>query len=370
MKSPSAGTIAPRTLVPRLLGLLLMAGVTGTPSGAWPNTDTGKPVAVARAVLISYDAAVYEYKRSRGHNVTLGLENPMPEVLAGWRGVPLPTACGWLTEHLVHDPADLQARPLLAQLLGRQGKSDEAARVLEAHVERHPADADGWNALGVACARLPGPRALARKLTCYEKATSLDPKNAGAWANLCNARAAAGRPREAVEAGLRAVALRQHYVYAWMNLGVAYGLLEDGPREKDAYRHSIEVPADFEKCPFARFNLALCYEKDKAYAEAVRWYQDALRVGLPEGPRSRRAALFHYNLGRALYLAGQYVEATRAATEALKIDPKLPEPTSLLGHLFEKAGQKNLSRKMFVKATQLLAKYGPSQPDEPQRHGE
>lgn len=58
------------------------------------------------------------------------------------------------------------------------------------------------------------------------------------------------------------------------------------------------------------------------------------------------------------------------SNEALKIDPKLPEPNSLLGHLFEKTGQKDLSRKMFVKATQLLAKYGPSQPDEPLRHGE
>ena len=307
---------------------------------------------------------------TRGHNVTLQVEDPMPEVLAAWRGVPLAAGTGWLVELLGRQPEHPSARLIMAQLLARQGRAAEAAAALEEHVRRHPADAAGWNALGVASARLSGEDARARKLVCYERATQLDPAHAPGWANLCNALAAAGRARESVAAGLKAVALRPQYVYAWMNLGVSYGILGDAPREKDAYRHAIEVPATDEKCPFARFNLGLCHEKDRDYASAVRWYRDALRVGLPQGPRSRHAALFHYNLGRALYLAGQYSEATREANAALEIDSKLPEPYSLLGHLFEKAGQPGPSRRMFTVATRLLARYGPSNPNQPQRHGE
>lgn len=344
--------------------LLLGAAALVGPAGAWPDR-----VGLAAAALTRYDAAVRAHKLARGANVTLQLEDPMPEVLAQWRDVPLDEAARWVVTRLTREGSERSWRPLLAQLYGRQGRASEAVAVLEEHVKLFPDHAEGFNALGVACARL-GAAGAGRKLACYEQTVKLDPKNATGWANLCNALAAAGKPREAVAAGLHAVSLRAHYVYAWMNLGVAYGLLNDAPREKEAYRNAIEVPPGYEQCPFARFNLGLCYEKDKDYAAAVALYRDALRVGLPQGPGSRHAALFHHNLARALFLAGDYAAATGEATEALKIEPRLPEPHSLLGHLFEKAGQPAASRRMFVIATRLLKKYGASAPDAPLRHGE
>lgn len=329
-----------------------------------------EPVAFARGVLEGYDLAVKCWKRDRGHNVTLELDDPVPEVLRAWQGVPLGTAAAKLREALSRNPDDPAAGPLLAALEGRQGRAREAAAALETHVARHPRDAAGWNALGVACARLGGAGAAARKLDCYRRATELAPTDATAWANLGNALAAAGRPAEAIRPGLNATRLRRNYVYAWMNLGRAYGLLGERGREKEAYRRAIEVPPESEQCPFARFNLALCHEEEKSYGEAVRWYRDALAVGLPQGPKSRAAALFHHNLARALYHAGEYAAAAREANAALAIAPTLPEPYSLLGHLYALAGQAEPSRKAFRKATKLLAVHGPSAPDAPLRHAE
>lgn len=178
----------------------------------------------------------------------------MPEVLASWEGASLPKACQRLRDLLEKQPKHPTARLVLAQLESRQGHMGVAADELEDHLIFHPDDAAAWNQLGVACSRMEGSknRALARaatkrKLEAYRKATSLDPKDATAWANLCNALTTTGQPTEAIEAGKQAVALREHYVYGWMNLGVAYGLLERTEEEKDAYRHAIEVPAHEEK---------------------------------------------------------------------------------------------------------------------------
>lgn len=335
--------------------------VLGAPS------STTDPVAAARRVLADYDAHVKAFKLSRGANVTLQLDDPDLEANRAWRGSKLVDAIRWLREALEQNPQHPTARLTLAALLGRRAELSVAADELEEHVKRHPADAHAWNALGVASSRAGRPE---RKLECYRKATALDPNEPSAWANLGNALAVAGKVDDAIAAGLKAVALRPGYVYAWMNLGVAYGMKGDRTAEKNAYLKAVEVPPDAEQCPFARFNLGLCYEQEKRYEEAVRWYRDALRVGLPQGPKSRQAALFHHNLARALYFAGHYPHAAREATEALKIDKRLPEPHSLLGHLFQKAGKAEESRKMFLIATQLLKQYGASSPDTPQRHFE
>ena len=348
------------------VALLLFTLVTGGGALAAPSVP-GDPVAAARRVLVDYDAHVRAFKLARGHNVTLQLDDPDLEANAAWRGSRLVDAIRWLREALDKNPRHPTARLTLAQLLGRRAELSPAADELEEQVKRHPADAASWNALGVASAR--AGRA-ARKLECYRRAIALDQSDASARANLCNALAAAGKSAEAIAAGQQAVALRPGYVYAWMNLGIAYGQLGDRKAEQEAYLKAVQVPADAEQCPFARFNLALCYEQEQAYDEAVRWYRDALRVGLPQGPRSRQAALFHHNLARALYRAGQFPEAAREATEALKIDRTLPEPHSLLGHLFEQAGRPDEARRMYVIATRLLQKYGASRSDVAQRQAE
>ncbi|MBI3892824.1 MAG: tetratricopeptide repeat protein, partial [Candidatus Wallbacteria bacterium] len=324
----------------------------------------------ARATLERYDRAVREYKAAHGANVTLQLDDPCPAVLSTPAAAPLSAAVAALERVVESPPEQPQARVVLAQMFQRQGRAARAVEQLEAHVKAHPADAAGWNALGVALARRGGPGALERKIQCYRESTRLAPADPAAWANLCNALAMLGKAAEAIPAGLKATALRPHYVYAWMNLGVAYGNLGDDKQEEAAYLSAIRVPATEEKCPFARFNLGLCYEKRNQYPQAVAWYHDALRVGLPQGPQSREAALFHHNLARALFRKGDYPEATLEASEALRIAPNLPEAYSLLGHLFRKAGDEASSRRMFLRATKLLAKFGPSNPDVATRHAE
>ncbi len=349
---------------------LLLAVTAGLAAGRAAEGSGSDEVAAARAVLSTYDDAVRAQKVRSGANVTLQLDDPCPEVLSTPKAAPLSHAVDTLTRLVLREPGHPQARIVLAQGLERMGHFGPAVEQLEAHVKLHPGDAAAWNSLGVALSRRGGKGSLERKLECYRQSTKLEATNPAAWANLCNALTMAGRPDEAIAAGLRATKLKPQYVYAWMNLGVAYGIKGDAEQEEKAYLAAIQVPATEEKCPFARFNLGLCYERRKQYPQAIAWYRDALRVGLPQGPRSREAALFRHSLARVLYQNGDYTEATFEAAEAIQTAPNLPEPYSLLGHLLEQAGDKAASRRMFVKATQLLEKFGPSHPERVTRHAE
>lgn len=353
----------------RGLALALLLGMGAHARGAAVPAEPAA-VTVAQAALVAYDSAVRQFKLSHGHNVTLQLDDPCPQLLSSPAARPLSAALDQLATLLDAEASHPRARPVQAAILMRLGRNSDAIACLHEQVRRYPDDAPAWNLLGIALARRGAAGDLERRLDCYRRAAALAPGDATAWANLCNALGAAGRNEGALEAGRRAVALRPSYVYAWMNLGVSFGELGREAEEESAYLAAIRVPPSEERCPFARFNLALLYERQGRLAQAATWYRDALRVGLPQGPASKQAASFHYNLARALYRQGTFADSAFEAAEAARLAPEMPEAASLLGHLFARAGDLDASRRMFERATALLEKHGPSRPEQLARHAE
>ncbi|GIX16360.1 MAG: tetratricopeptide repeat-containing 2OG-Fe(II) oxygenase [Rhodothalassiaceae bacterium] len=109
----------------------------------------------------------------------------------------------------------------------QQGRLDEAERLLDAVLRRHPAQADALQLKG-AVARRRGDNETA--VSWFNRALAVRRDQPAVWNNLGNALSDLGRSVEAVTAYRQAVALKPDFVDAWINLGIA--LIEVGDEEE------------------------------------------------------------------------------------------------------------------------------------------
>ena len=156
---------------------------------------------------------------------------------------------------------------------GRFGAAEQLCRQI-LHVE--PRNAEALHRLGVTLHQA-GQEAGAINLVV--RAVAENPAEAHYHSDLCAMLRHANRPREAVAAGLRAVALRQDFALAFCNLGLAYYDCEEYGEAEGCHRRAIA--------------------NDPRYAEAYHGLGNALRAQnrIPE-------ALGAY--GRGLQLAPDY----------------------------------------------------------------
>jgi tetratricopeptide (TPR) repeat protein len=93
---------------------------------------------------------------------------------------------------------------------------------------------------------------------------------------------------------------------------------------------AIQLDPNFMK---AYDNLGLCYEALGNHDEAVRTYQDAIRLNRQKNPSSPWPPL---NLGALLIKLGRLEEAESILKESLRYDPKFPQAHYQMGVLLEK----------------------------------
>jgi tetratricopeptide (TPR) repeat protein len=99
-------------------------------------------------------------------------------------------------EVLEADPANANASRCIATCLGRMGSPEEAVKWLEAHLERWPDDAKGWQNLGLEL--LYGRKDPARAVTAFERALSVQHRFVGARLHRAFAMDELGRAAEAI----------------------------------------------------------------------------------------------------------------------------------------------------------------------------
>jgi tetratricopeptide (TPR) repeat protein len=222
------------------------------------------------------------------------------------------------------DPATRAAgeAPSIEQCLAphRAGRFEEAARLYEKRLARHPDDPETLHLLGLVREQ-QGSSAEAVRL--IERACALAPDAALFRVNLAVAFRSAGRRTEAVEAAAAAVAL--HPGNADFHFTLATMLENAGrlPEAEASYRAALERRPDHAD---GAYNLARLLHKREAIADSIPFYRRALAAH----PDFISALM---NLGSALGRLGEIGEATRLLSRAQSLAPDNLQVAALQGLL-------------------------------------
>ena len=172
---------------------------------------------------------------------------------------------------LAHRPDHAPAALALAGSLQRRGA--DALPAYRRHLMLEPAEAEGWNAHGLAlqCADRIAPAGDA-----FARALRLDPKMAEAMTNLGTIRRLQGRIRESADLQRRALDLRPGYAAAHTNLALALQDLGDEAAAEREFTQALDTdPAQ----ALARFNRAILRLRQGRLAEGWEDYSVRFESG-------------------------------------------------------------------------------------------
>lgn len=179
---------------------------------------------------------------------------------------------------LAHRPDHAPAVLALAGSLQRRGA--DALPAYRRHLMLEPADAEGWNAQGLA---LQCSDRIAQAGDAFARALRLDPTMVEAMTNLGTIRRLQGRAVESADLQRRALDLRPGYAAAHTNLALALQDLGDEATAEQEFTHALE--ADPTQA-LARFNRAILRLRQGQLAEgwedySVRFESGRLRPRRP-----------------------------------------------------------------------------------------
>lgn len=135
----------------------------------------------------------------------------------------------------------------------------------------------------------------------------------------------AGRPREAVQAFLRATAAQPDNAEAWCRLASVHEALGEWPKAAQAYETAVKLQPQFAAL---RCNLGLVHLRLKAPAEAERQLQEAVRLQPNLAPAWN-------GLGVAQKQLGQLEAATHSFRETLALQSSYSDATYNLANTLQ-----------------------------------
>ncbi len=177
-------------------------------------------------------------------------------------------------------------------LAGRHWGS--ALEVFLLALDRNPAAAEPYGAIGLVCQELGTPRV---GLAFVEAGLSLHPDNADLHYYAGSLREYSSRPKAAWESYGRAIDLAGPKAPAryWIRLGIAENLLGRREQAETAFQTALEVEADSAE---SFYQLGKHYLSEKRYAPAEKLLEKAVRLA----PSMREA---YYSYGLALVRNGK-----------------------------------------------------------------
>lgn len=197
---------------------------------------------------------------------------------------------------------------LLGVVMGRTGRTREAAELFDRAASVSPGRADAHFNLGVALGEL-GRHAEA--LECYARALALDPSNADVHFNRGAAMGALGRQAEALESYDRAIALDPGSAQAHQNRGVCLSELGRPTEALESYDRAIAINPDYAT---AYSNRGAALGDLNRFEEALRSYERA--IALQPG-----FATAHNNRGIVLLELDRPAEALMSCERAIALEP-------------------------------------------------
>ncbi|RMH17147.1 MAG: tetratricopeptide repeat protein [Acidobacteria bacterium] len=217
-----------------------------------------------------------------------------------------------------------EVHALLAQLYGRLGEPEQAARhellaraypeatrPRDAVVEAMEAEAVSSRSYTQRGLRLIDEGRFAEAEETFRRVLEIRPGNARDHANLGGALARQGKLEEAIEHYRQALALDPDDPYAHNNLGMALAESGDLGAASRELETAIRIEATYAE---AHHNLGLVRARAGDLEAAIAHYRDALRLA--------PSASVHTDLGTALASRGQLAAAIDHWRRALEIDPR------------------------------------------------
>ena len=275
---------------------------------------------------------------------------------------------------LAADPQDEEASYLLAQIVFKRGRAEEAAALMRGVLDADPMRASFHNDYGVMLASLDR---LDEAAAAYGMAVALDRNNVDARFNLALAlfrtgqkeRARAeldevlaarpglgeawaldgellfgeGRPADAFEAFSKAIGCGLETAKIYLNLGLVLEELNRGEEAIDALQKADQIGGDQ---GVACFHLGNLYRDrgDKAQAEHFFRRAVALRPDF---------AGANNNLGLVLQERGQWEEAAECFGRALASDPRMSAAHVNLGNVRVNEGRMESAVDSFRRAIEI-----------------
>ncbi len=255
-----------------------------------------------------------------------------PAVVYGFAGIVLPVLVllTWRQAGMYTDKETLWRTTLarnpdcwivhynLGNLLGSQGRMEEAMEHYHEAIQINPNSSEALYNLGMALATTDR---FEEAIESFRKAIQINPNSFEALNNLGNALAAQGRFDEAIENYRKAFQINPNYSETLYNLGAALaakGRFEEAIKN---YRMAIQInPNYFE----ARYNLGNALAARGRFDEAIASYRRAVQIN----PNFSEAL---DNLGNALAAQGRFDEAIESYRQAIQINPNRPETFFHLG---------------------------------------
>ena len=261
---------------------------------------------------------------------------------------------------LAADPAGLENRLVQAIVLGIQGETERALKVMDALLTERPdfaealanravlhlrgrnaaaAMADAYRALEIKPHLSQPWRLLASMhaqamrtgdaLSALRRYCELEPEDAAALADFGELLRQRGLTEEALKILSRAIEIAPNLVSAWVNYGTA---LQQAKRADDAamaYERALALKPDLAE---VHSNLGIALKEQGKLDEAVARYEQALACK----PDFAEA---HSNLGTVLKDQGKLDEAVACYRRALGLKPDFAEAHSNLGSALKDQGK-------------------------------
>lgn len=200
---------------------------------------------------------------------------------------------------------DILARAAEAR---RQGRPEEARRLLEALVEREPQHPVALNSLGLLTLAASDAE---RAIHFLERAAAADPTAPPIWLNLAEAYRAAGRPDQEIESLNRALAIDAYLLPAMLRKAQALASAGRTAESADVYRALLAASPDSDALP-APVRQALARGR-----EVVR-FDDERRAAAMSGPL---AAVYAAYPGADFQRAQAYAEHRAGRRKVYQQEP-------------------------------------------------